>query len=920
MMRRTINKLQTLQLQHTCVASWLCWLCVAAHMPSAQAHEHMLPTAQQTPARMSRHKALADKTFRVTTTVTPSICQSNGEILVHIENGEGYYNYQFALDPVKEGGFSIPPAPGAHLQHIPAGEYRLTVSAIPKLGTKTEKLKTIIVNVPGDYRVVDFSLNQELSRNSYAHCGTGRIVLKVEGGKAPYSFSIDQAPDGIAAGHEVEVSEIAPNTFALRGEDYPAGEYKITVADHCSAISHTVKVDKVMDLPTFREENFKILRAWSLVPEVNAQYGCSSPIVQLQLSQKSLDNNDLMGALRDGRFEIALARKGTAPQLLHWQTLKSGVTDYAMDISPAKVSDVYSNHNDTHDFFIRLKGCPDLPPRSFSLSVHEPKFVESNATSTSCNEKLFNYFAKLDHEGLLCYPLHLRLKDVKTGSYREETFTLADRNASCKIPIVNNREFRLEVRDDNQKLVHTQRIFERAQFFEFQTQLHCDNYDTHVRFASLANCRPYVVFVHDDHHQLVQRTVVTDDDDVRLEKLHYGRDYYVSALDNDDGITLGASHVSHSQHPFTLLGVHPVEYRKDFAQFSGQHPMQHHGAIIDISDGGKFHLHHEQKNYVPDSNKDFITPTLHMPPAHYVARSSNDCGAITASLDWPGGYNTEAFNYIATPSCGGLVVRPQGYVTLGRKRSDKTYFSIISGPSDGYQKKVYREGEDIILTANGDYQLVIQAEANYTMRGLDTLSIHYEQHPLKLAEAYKIAYSCVESSVGHIWVKAEDGFAPYAYELWDADNKVKLRDQPDEFKEGVAHFLYGYPGVTYTVRFRDACNSPDRPNFSEQVTIGDLTSTNIAHTTTQELCTGETIVLFCLPIGDCQWYDPSGKPISKAHTVRIDNATTSMSGTYKVKITSADCGSGKEGFVDIKVHPCYAPVNPHLMDCSKRQR
>lgn len=285
----------------------------------------------------------------------------------------------------------------------------------------------------------------------------------------------------------------------------------------------------------------------------------------------------------------------------------------------------------------------------------------------------------------------------------------------------------------------------------------------------------------------------------------------------------------------------------------------------------------------------------------------------TDQYEHKGFWNTKDLAYTYRHTCDGIKIQPQGMVTHGEEdKPSDTYFKIIAGPSNNYSKDAVRMGEELYAGSPGRYLIGVLVSNSANYEPIDTIVANVAAYSIVLSNAHTLGYACSDNvtDTGHLFVKATGGVAPYSYELWTEDNTTNTQQVPViDPVTGVAHWEYGRVGDKFVIHVRDACGT----NFEQKITINDLTRINIASTPDKLNCTGEAIVLRCLPLTRYEWYDPQGRLFSKEQNPILTNVKRSMSGLYRVKAFPEGCGRSIEGYVNLFIEPCWAPVNPNLM-------
>lgn len=181
-------------------------------------------------------------------------------------------------------------------------------------------------------------------------------------------------------------------------------------------------------------------------------------------------------------------------------------------------------------------------------------------------------------------------------------------------------------------------------------------------------------------------------------------------------------------------------------------------------------------------------------------------------------------------------------------------------------------------------------------------TINYTAPPLALDMSGTGAYECTDNVTGIILLRGVNGIAPYTYQLWNKNNTVRLI-AADSISSGQVHFNYGRADSTYTVRVIDKCGNM----FSQQVTLAKLSTARIVYSNPASVCTGETINLKCITLGNTayNWTGTNGYEVSEQNP-QISNAQANMTGWYKVTVLPEFCG---DPVVDSTYVVVYAPLS-----------
>ena len=865
--------------------------------------------------------------WSVSTKVTPAKCQSDGVVTVVSQNDDALYNFTYLLKENKVGGFTSSLSSSATIKNVPPGTYTLTVNAQLKTDADQKFTRKIDnVEVPGDYKVLDVTYNPSLSRQSYAGCGTGSIVLNVINGGDDLRFRILEAPAGVTAPADVVATFNSSNlTYKLAGDNYPAGRYVLAVSDHCVERKVDLSIPVFSELPTFSDESYRIFRTDYLSgfeKDSSKTYSCTSPIAHLDLSPSTRDNKQLMHYIENGMFEIGLSPLDRNPRDDQFQPLSKQRYAYVLDMSPTNISDVYS-YSDNLKLVVRLKGCPNTT-REIPLSIKPPSLRTGIFIPYDCSKYTQAYGLWTDYDGVYCYPLTVNFRETEHGPIIQSEVFEKGQGITSKLIFDFGKIYHYEVIDGNgRKLMKSRLIYDGNIDFGNTEPIDCGNkYVYTYRFPTFDNCIPYKVqVINKETQEVVQELPVNDKEYIRTPPLEYDIDYTYKAIKDNHTITA----IRKEAKSLSVQTGSPNENKRDvgtvYFDFYGLGTQPH---FVVLRQNTKEIAKYETTT--PRASNQATFYDFYLPPGKYqVDVTTEGCPVVTHEFEWKGFYNRENFSYDSQLTCQGLEITPRGNVTLKQEATpEKTFFRIMSGPTGGYPEEFITPGKKITLTQEGKYKLGIfsQNAYNNSPSAIDTLDIDFVRKPLQLASQYTAAYACADGTKnGHIVIKAENGVAPYRYELWNKQNTQAIMGNDgkplkplETLPNESVHFVHGVAGETYHVKIYDSCGN----SFSQPITISDLTYLTIASAAETEVCEGESIRLQSLPLENYQWYLPNAKPtdlpFSTEQNPVITNAKVAHSGLYKLRFNPQFCGKGIEGYVKIVVRPCYVPVNPQLMN------
>lgn len=905
----------------------------------------------------------------LTTTVTPSDCKATGSITVNLTGWEANYeNPNYAVKE-KSGKYTSSLQSSNILSSLPAGSYDLTVR-LKKKGQEAyvEMTKSNIV-VGGSYVELTGGFDGTKSRPSLPDCGTGSLYVNVSGTNAndlsKLKFFIKSTDLGISE-HAVSVTKVGNNSYKLTGENYKAGKYNIVVKDGCMDLSIDATLPG-LPLPTFSPETEAVLyngiSAFDNGTELLSD--CNNIVVKLALSADVVNNKQLFSYAYDGAFEVALSPEGVEPTNDQYQTLtkipnKEGSMRvfYKLSLGAGrKLTDYYGKNLKIK---VRIKNCPSVS-REFSFPLKLPVLgfprasTSSSVTYPECGMRTVP-FITYQTENLFCFPINVVARElddrgnIKSGGHTVSQTLNSFREDPTNLKIYLDRPYRYDITDANGTYVanykYTWEHNVQKQPIEF---IDCmAQYILPFRLPSFRPCIPYDIKVRrrSDNKEVQTINVTTNLQAVnsfRTVPLDF-KQYYDFSLVKDGKVIYQFNHSEDfNRNPILYnsvtgegycgrdRGTLRVEFEKNFQTIKKLTVLKDGKAIAT-----GVTIDPNTKKEVP-SNIVRVESAV-MPKGNYILKVETEGCSYEVPFAWNGFYNREDFKYTSTRTCEGLEVTPTGRVTHEGKltyvdnkvtKQVPTYFRIIAGPAGGYQQKSYPlGGEKIMLTVSGKYKLVITESYKYGTCGLDTIDIDYKEVSVQFSTPHNAAYACKDGAPkGHILVKGMEGVPPYSYELWKADRSAPIENNAgtalkplDINASGVAHFAYGKASEEYAIKVTDKCGTSNWQNL----TISDLTSLDIASTPTPVVCAGDVIMLEALPLVNFKWYRPGDMVAGRAHFSTEQNpmifgARVEDSGIYEVRVDPPYCGSGFTGSVTIKVIPCSAPVNPHLMQKVQRR-
>lgn len=873
----------------------------------------------------------------LTPTITPSSCAANGEINVTLSGIDPKkYDISYSLTPRVENGTLILPTSQLPLRNIAAGTYTLRMMAQP-LGRNESPIEVSQeVVMTSTYKDFSAELNQQLSIRSYEPCGTGRIVIGIKGGNpdTDYQFRVVRAPSPLTAGQVLTATREAGTgiNYRMEGDRYPAGDYQVEVTDGCAKgvmVNFTLQAMGSTEFPEWH----RILPEEADVKDKNVDY-CSKVYIRPQL-RGGVNAKDVERLFEEGAYEVSMAEMNATPT--EWKTLRpKEVLDFSL--GGFRTSQFYWFQKKASMFFyLRPKACPE---QVYKKEVgFESGTIHLNPEEIDCH----HYFIKanLGYPYVIqwCYPVTLQLRDLATNELLPQQVQFTKPTDEVRLMAEYGKNYHIVAVDGNGDQWKNVGVY----YFDYAAARpswraisdlyryphrvdvsylrHCADYEATFNLPTLKGCFPLTLELVDKATGRVEQTqVINTTEGIRFEHLRYGTHYLLrTTLPGDTAPLHLREFQKDDDYRFTIdqeagyvarpnVGVFQVMV----PAFAGKLPVNFHVS------GPNF-----EKDYtvvpesdsiwtrVRDSNGRNYEPEL--APGLYTATFTSPCGnQKVVTFEWKGNIEVHDFAANGTITCKGMTLRPSGYITLAGVRQP-VYFRIVRGPNN-FQTAYVKEGTSIELTEMGQYTLEITHRAQYGWY-YGRIDVDFHRTPLRLQQARTIAYACDEGEIGHIFVKAENGTPPYRYELRSAtaQRELLMAEPSDVSAEGTAHFAYGRSGETYVVRFFDDCGSWE----DQAITIGQLQNTPVLLAQRTECCVGEEIFFEAFQWGRYEWRK-DGVVISRAASLHIPHALTSDSGDYTITVYPPYCTQGKSDTIHVEVHPCFAPVNPQLMQRTSR--
>lgn len=825
--------------------------------------------------------------FTIQTSSTPSVCQANGTITVTLVGDlTNIFNVQYGL--TSTNGFTINPQEHNVLSNIPAGVYTVSVRAFCRVNDDFDVVKTVAnVTVGGNYKVPSVAFNATSSRKSYDICNTGIIALNVTNGSGNFTFNITSAPAGATTGLVTPIKSGTLYTFP--DQTYPAGDYVVSIEDGCYTAIATFTLGEVTGFPP-------VSSSYTSFRPLLVDNACSS--FSWSLGTVSNSNPDYYRYYRDGLYEVGAAPAGSQPTV--WQPWTT--SPVVMDLSPYTLADYYTPKVMT--LHTRLKGC-DANSTSVNTYIKKPSMTAN--IIRGCDTYQYVVRPWTDYDGMICYPVSLVVTQTTgtgAGTIVVNKPSLSN-PVSESIPMEYGNSYNIVMTDGNGTPMTINTTATRASMSLSYTDVSCST-QYKLNYYTIDPCYPVEVTIKDPDGNIVHTNTLTSTTTFSAN-LDYGKAYAFEA------VYVGTNPLRKYTATLNRAATVPTSYSMSLnspdncyedrgrlyitRNGSGNYPI---GTTFTITGPAGYTT---QTTTTVNSTYYLYMPITTLPAGTYTLTVVNGCGDLTpmvTTLELKGVYSGKALAYTTENTCSGMKVTPSGAMTyLGAATS--TYYRLVSGPA-GYDQTVITPGKSFMLSTPGTYELGIMNVNSATNCAINKVKIEYDGSPISLSQTGTTAYECVDNITGVILLQAENGVAPYTYQLWNKENTVKV-GLPDIISSGQAHFSYGEADSTYTARIIDACGN----NFNQQITIARLSTARIVYATDHDVCSGDTIELKCITLGNTQytWTGPNGYT-SISQNPKIGNANVNMTGWYHVSVMPEFCGEAVKDSVYVNVYPPLA--------------
>lgn len=886
------------------------------------------------------------------TSSTPASCGANGTLTItpHKDFADTQqWNLDYSLSSTTDNGLVLTKRNVPRFENIAAGTYTLRITATsikaPQATPRVVDEQTIVIADRNQY--ITASWNQSESRRSYTSCATGSIVLNVAGGKdsnyynaSPHlTFFLAEVPTAYTGPRWVKahpLNERFKKEFRLEGETYPPGRYLIDISDGCTTKRVDLTLNTMPDnyLPSLGTQWFETHLQRRTT--VNALATCNTLII----APKIVANGELHSLLAAHGYEIALTPEGETPTEEAWRIVEPGQEEYAFSLGHRDVTDYYQYAQPQRRLTLhfRLRECHHIgTTRTFQL--HPPSFA-SRIIPNDCNTFRYEKFFELlsyRFGAPVCYPLTFKVFDATTQQPLPDLTTLMHHGEETPSFLLQyGRTYRIEAYSANGKRYSVDQEVKKELKAEVKRYLRdCTTFrielTTPLHFCAL----PYRLDYVDRATGAIRATqTINTRETFTSPPLDYNVDYNIVGtplnIDHAPSVQLyQLYHETQSDYAFQVDATrYPRGRHSGYFTITQPRTAGHTHFVITGPEG----FRHEGDYTKSTGDWQFFSTNdfPHLPLGDYTLVLTTPCGTRTLTAHWRGSYDVEDFAIDRQRyACDGLRLRLRAKTTL--KGAPLTpYFTILEGQSGGFSRPdrgAFLQGEDLLFTRPGRYVVGVTTDPSGGA-AIEKITVNYTLPPFPTTdEFFTISMACDDTSPGHILIKAKDGIPfyddygtpRYRYTLYDpavpfdAEHPERglLQSEPNEVnREGVAHFIFGHIGQKVVVRTWDACGNQLSPRV---MTIDRLRLSHLLLEDEREVCMGSEVRATARHVGQQEWFAPDGHSLGTSSTLSLPHALPSQSGTYHLVVTPPFCGGTSIRLaVPISIHPCFAPVNPHL--------
>ncbi|SHE48408.1 hypothetical protein [Dysgonomonas macrotermitis] len=887
-----------------------------------------------------------------TSTVTPSTCQSNGSITITFSgaSAENLVSQQYSLKSVT-GSLSIGPVSTNVFNDLPPGTYNLEAAGYCGSISGEPIVRTINnVVVTGDYveprlsfvaTAATSSASVPTSRNSYANCSTGLIVVFMENGNQTTTptFTITSAPSGVTVPQTVSATRATSGSatagwrYTLDGT-WPSGTYTVATNDGCYTATASFIIDEITTVPPGSNQRY-------FYP-----YGdgteCSKFYYQPYYSYSSTTYPDWYRYYYDGLFEYGIAPVGETPKDENWFQVRyfsgsSSTYRDLFDLSPNSVSDFYTANSLT--VYTRVKSCPTAITSFNTYNPYQTSMTYSTNICTGVRTYNLTYSkTSYPYYNMFCYPLTIEVTNKSDGSqvYYNDNYLYTDTNFTWACNPGDDQYLRITdasgfVIQNNYSMVggtpsSTKPSVTFNTISTYPEYNNCDSYKRTYYTNAGTPCEgesalPCYVTVTDEFGVVFKLDTLTTTSSKTIDGLQYDVTYtFTFVYPNWDNYTITTSfnlpRATYIADSFTLTKSSTSTCYDNRGQLrvsaGNSYKAYKAGSTITVTgpDGYTSQTYTFTTNSTSGSTGYYYTfPETNLPPGEYTATVIHCGQTYTATANIVGGYTGDNIGYTTTQDCMGMQLYPTGGISNNGNPLATVYYRMTSVPSgSGAGSKVIASTSNdyFLLNIPGTYILGVMTTNSISACAIKLDTIVYNPAPMALDTDKTSAYSCPSGQTGYLTLQATNGVTPYTYTVYDATNTTQLTP-PMTSSSAIDLGNFGIANETYTVRMTDSCGN----SFNQQVTLVSLDRTALAYGVTP-VCYGSPITVngFTVTNATYSWTGPNGFTSNEKNPV-VPNATKVNEGWYKVEINSISCGITVKDSIYISV---YDPVSVADLD------
>lgn len=221
-----------------------------------------------------------------------------------------------------------------------------------------------------------------------------------------------------------------------------------------------------------------------------------------------------------------------------------------------------------------------------------------------------------------------------------------------------------------------------------------------------------------------------------------------------------------------------------------------------------------------------------------------------------------------------------------------TSFQVVSGPAGGFDNQWYGLNERIHLSIPGVYVVKISSQTSWDLCETPAFYDTIECENVTVQHLYAYALLCdLSAPTGQVYVKGTSGMEPYSYTLYSKPNK-----QGEVLGTNTTGVFNNIPMRTdsaLSCMIRDVCGANFYVNFYPQL-ITDLQITwfddGLKATTT---CEGSSVTVHTLQSDNLfryNWTGPNGFRVNNSAEPTIFIPRGAEDGWYKVTVIERGCG------------------------------